>query len=41
MTEVISIKKADLKSRGYEDFSDCNLKDEKHIYIGRNMSFYS
>ena len=40
MTEVVSIKKADLKSRGYEDFSDWNLKDEKHIYIGRNMSFY-
>jgi hypothetical protein len=39
MSKVISIKKANLLKLGYEDFEDW-IKDDKHVYIGRNMSFY-
>lgn len=37
--EVINIRKAGLKKKGYQDLEDW-LKDPKHVYIGRNMSFY-
>jgi len=39
MAEVISIRKKNLVSLGYADLLDW-CKDENHVYIGRNMSFY-
>ena len=39
MTSVINIKKDNLKKLGYRDLLHW-LEDSKHVYIGRNMSFY-
>jgi hypothetical protein len=36
---VVNVRKAELKKRGYADFEEWT-KDEKHLYIGRNMSRY-
>lgn len=37
--EVINIRKAQLKKRGYTDLEDW-LQNKNHVYIGRNMVFY-
>jgi hypothetical protein len=39
MTTVINIKKENLKNLGYESLEEWK-KNKKHLYIGRNMSFY-
>ena len=39
MPEVVSVRKANLRKRGYEDFQDWNSLSE-NLYIGRNLSFY-
>ena len=39
MTTIINIKKTNLNVLGYKDFNDWN-KNDNHVYIGRNMSFY-
>jgi hypothetical protein len=39
VTNVVNIKKAELKKRGIEDFSVW-VQNPKNIYIGRNMNFY-
>ena len=36
---VVSIKKVELKKRGYRDLEHW-LETDNHIYIGRNLSFY-
>ena len=36
---VVSIKKDELKKRGYRDLEHW-LETDNHIYIGRNLSFY-
>jgi hypothetical protein len=37
---VINCKKKFLQQLGYKDLEDWLNKDPKHVYIGRNMSFY-
>lgn len=39
MAQVISVKKQNLNRLGYRDLQDW-LKNENHVYIGRNMSNY-
>ena len=39
MASVVNIRKAHLREQGYVDLQDW-LKDPKHLYIGREMSFY-
>ena len=39
MTNVINVRKAELKKNKYTDFTEWN-SFEHTIYIGRNMSFY-
>lgn len=36
---VVNVKKENLKKMGYNDFEHW-AKDDSHVYIGRNMSFY-
>lgn len=36
---IINIRKKELQKIGYKDFEDWN-KNDNHVYIGRNMSFY-
>ena len=36
---IIDVHKANLNKHGFTDFDDWN-RSEKHLYIGRNMSFY-
>lgn len=36
---VVNVKKANLVKLGYKDLEDW-LKDNNHVYIGRNMSVY-
>lgn len=38
-TQVVNIKVAELRKRGYQSFADW-AKDPKHVYIGRDMTFY-
>ena len=37
---VINIRKAELRKKGYKDLRDWLSADSKHVYIGRNMSHY-
>jgi hypothetical protein len=37
MTKVVNIRKVNLNRRGYQNLEEW-LKDENHVYIGRNMS---
>lgn len=39
MSQVISVKKDNLKRLGYKDFEDWASYSD-HLYIGRNMSYY-
>lgn len=39
MSKVVNVKKASLNKIGYKDLEDW-LKDDDHVYIGRNMSVY-
>jgi hypothetical protein len=39
VTTTVNIRKSELNKNGYKDLNDW-LKDEDHVYIGRNMSFY-
>jgi len=38
-TEVVNIKVAELRKRGYRNLEHW-LEDPNHVYIGRNMTFY-
>jgi hypothetical protein len=40
MSKIINISKKELLKIGYSDFQDWQSKSNKHVYIGRNMSFY-
>jgi hypothetical protein len=39
MSNVINVRKAELKKIGYQDFTEWS-KNDNHLYIGRNMTFY-
>ncbi len=39
MSKVVNVKKVNLIKLGYKDLEDW-MKDDDHVYIGRDMSFY-
>lgn len=38
--EVVDVHKKNLQRLGYQDFADW-VAEANHVYIGRNMSFYT